>query len=38
MLHLIYCPTEDMVADTLTRALLSVKVKHFMSELGLCSL
>ena len=34
-LHLIYCPTEDMVADTLTKALPSAKVKHFTSELGL---
>ena len=34
-LHLIYCPTEDMVADSLTKALPSAKVKHFASELGL---
>ncbi|THH08422.1 hypothetical protein EW146_g8993 [Bondarzewia mesenterica] len=34
-LRLIYCPTEDMVADTLTKALPSVKVKHFAAELGL---
>jgi hypothetical protein len=27
--HLIYCPTEDMVADLLT-------VNHFASEMGLC--
>ncbi|THH14812.1 hypothetical protein EW146_g5573 [Bondarzewia mesenterica] len=34
-LRLIYCPTEDMVADTLTKALPSAKVKHFAAELGL---
>ena len=34
-LRLIYCPTNDMVADTLTKALPSPKVKHFASELGL---
>jgi hypothetical protein len=32
---LIYCPTEDMLADTLTKALPSPKVKHFAVELGL---
>ena len=32
-IHLIYCPTEDMLADTLTKAL--PKVKHFAVELGL---
>jgi len=31
----IYCPTEDMVADTLTKALPSPKVKHFAHKLGL---
>ena len=30
-----YCPTEDMVADTLTKALPSAKAKHFASALGL---
>ena len=30
-----YCPTEDMVADTLTKALPSMKAKHFASSLGL---
>src|SRR5713226_128399 len=35
-LHLIYCPTDDMVADTLTKALPSAKVKHFATGLGLC--
>ena len=31
-----YCPTEDMVADTLTNALPSTKAKHFTAALGLC--
>ena len=30
-----YCPTGDMVADVLTKALPSAKVKHFASALGL---
>lgn len=34
-MRLIYCPTEDMVADTLTKPLPSVKAKHFAAELGL---
>ena len=34
-LRLIYCPTEEMVADVLTKALVSTKVKHFAGELGL---
>ena len=34
-IRLIYCPTDDMIADTLTKALPSAKVKHFASELGL---
>jgi hypothetical protein len=34
-LQLIYCPTEEMVADVLTKALVSTKVKHFACELGL---
>ena len=34
-LRLIYCPTNDMVADALTKALPSVKVKHFAAGLGL---
>ena len=34
-LYLIYRPTEDMLADTLTKALPSPKVKHFAAELGL---
>jgi hypothetical protein len=36
-LRIIYCPTEDMVADVLTKALPSAKVKHFARELGLVS-
>ena len=32
---LVYCPTNDMTADTLTKALPSVKVKHFTMALGL---
>jgi hypothetical protein len=34
-LCLIYCPTSDMVVDTLTKALPSAKVKHFAAGLGL---
>ena len=34
-LQLVYCPTNDMVADALTKALPSLKVKHFAKELGL---
>lgn len=34
-LRIVYCPTADMVADTLTKALPSPKVKHFAVELGL---
>ena len=36
-IRLIYCPTNEMVADTLTKALPSVKVKHFAGALGLVS-
>ena len=32
---LLYCPTADMTADTLTKALPSVKAKHFTATLGL---
>jgi len=34
-LKLVYCPTEDMIADTLTKALPSTKVKHFAYSLRL---
>jgi hypothetical protein len=34
-MHLMYCPTDDMVADALTKALPSPKVKHFAACLGL---
>jgi len=34
-IHLIYCPTTDMVTDTLMKALPLPKVKHFAVELGL---
>ena len=36
-IQLIYCPTDDMVADTLTKALPSTKVKHFVFQLGLAA-
>src|SRR5271168_5375642 len=36
-IKLIYCPTDDMTADILTKALPSVKVKHFATALGLCT-
>ncbi|KIM63278.1 hypothetical protein SCLCIDRAFT_52682, partial [Scleroderma citrinum Foug A] len=32
---LLYCPTADMTVDTLTKALPSVKAKHFAAALGL---
>src|SRR5258708_26215015 len=34
-LRLIYCLMDDMVADSLTKALPSAKVKHFAAGLGL---
>jgi hypothetical protein len=34
-LHLVYCPTADMVADALTKVLPLPKVKHFAGCLGL---
>jgi len=34
-IRLIYCPTDDMVANVLTKALPSAKVKHFATSLGL---
>jgi hypothetical protein len=36
-IKVIYCPTDDMVTDTLTKALPSAKVKHFTTGLGLCT-
>lgn len=35
-IHFVYCPTGDMITNTLTKALPSVKAKHFTFELGLC--
>ena len=32
---LIYCPTDQMIADSLTKMLLSAKIKHFASAFGL---
>jgi hypothetical protein len=34
-INLIYCPMDDMVADTLTKALPNLKAKHFAVALGL---
>ena len=34
-MRLVYCPTDDMVADALTKVLPSPKVKHFAACLGL---
>ena len=34
-IKLVYCPTNDMTADMLTKALPSVKAKHFALALGL---
>ena len=36
-IRLIYCPTDEMVANALTKALPSTKVKHFANELGLAA-
>jgi len=36
-LHLIYCLTDNMAANALTKALPSPKVKHFATGLGLCA-
>jgi hypothetical protein len=34
-IRLVYCPTDDMLADTLTKALPSARAKHFAHGLGL---
>jgi len=34
-IHLVYCLTDDMTANILTKALPSTKAKHFASQLGL---
>ena len=36
-IRLIYCPTDEQTADILTKALPSVKVKHFATAMGLAS-
>ena len=36
-INLIYCPTDDMAADILTKALPNIKAKHFAQALGLRS-
>jgi hypothetical protein len=36
-IRLVYCPTNNMVADTFTKALPSAKAKHFAAALGLRS-
>jgi len=36
-IELVYCPTEDMTADLLTKPLPSAKAKHFAHSLGLLS-
>lgn len=35
-LKLVYCPTDKMTANTLTKPLPSIKAKHFAAALGLC--
>ena len=36
-IKLIYCPTDEMTADTLTKALPNMKAKNFTTALGLCT-
>jgi hypothetical protein len=36
-IKVIYCPTDDMVANVLTKALPSAKVKHFTTGIRLCT-
>lgn len=36
-IKIIYCPTDNMVTDVLTKALPLAKVKHFTAGLGLCT-
>jgi hypothetical protein len=36
-IKLIYCPTDEMTADTLTKALPNMKAKNFATALGLCT-
>ena len=36
-IRLIYCLMDNMVANALTKALPSTKVKHFATSLGLCT-
>ena len=36
-IKLIYCPTDEMAVDTLTKALPNVKAKNFATALGLCT-
>ena len=36
-IKLIYCPTDEMTANTLTKVLSNVKVKNFATALSLCA-
>jgi len=35
-IKLIYCSTDEQTADLLTKALPSLKLKHFVTEMGFC--
>jgi len=35
-IKLIYCPTDEQTTNTLTKALLSMKAKHFAGAMSLC--